>query len=271
MGRDFFKNRIEAEAAPVETEGEGGGPETVDGDEPQTEQPDREANKETKARARSLTNFLEKFYADSGDLSEAVLMSKLWYLGQNRRLTLIAFFLVLALTVSLAGNAVQYLTRPRPVYFAATSDLRILEMPPLSEPVFEDQVIMNWSIQSLTSTLSLNFLHIRENLMRAREYFDSDGFKSFVSSLEKSGNLEKIRQERLSLSCVATEAPVITAKGLRADVMTWKIEVPITLSYESSKGVVATQKLLASLTVERADTRVHPRGLVISQVILARK
>jgi len=222
-------------------------------------------------QAKKLLGFLEKFYADSGDAAEAILLSKYWYLGQNRRLTRILLLVCLALAMSLAGNVGQYLARPKPIYFAATSDLRILEIPPLSEPVFSDQVIMNWAVQAITSTLSLNFLHLRENLMNSREYFDNAGFKSFVQSLEQSGNVAKIREERLSLSCTPTEAPVITNKALRGEVMTWKIEVPLTLSYESSKGVVATQKLLASVLVQRADTRMYPRGLVISQIILAKK
>lgn len=79
-----------------------------------------------------------------------------------------------------------------------------------------------------------------------------------------------IRDKRLSASAVVTRAPVISASGLVGGTMTWKVEFPLILSYESSQGVESTQRLMATVLVARAGTVTTPRGVVIQQVVLKR-
>ena len=79
-----------------------------------------------------------------------------------------------------------------------------------------------------------------------------------------------IRDKRLSVSAVVTRAPVIIASGLVGGKATWKIEFPLTVSYESSQGVESTQKLMATVLVARASTVTTPRGVVIQQIVLKR-
>jgi intracellular multiplication protein IcmL len=69
---------------------------------------------------------------------------------------------------------------------------------------------------------------------------------------------------------VVSGAPVVVASGLRGSVMTWRLEMPLALSYESSAGVVATQRLLAEVEVQRTQTVKNPRGVVIRQMVLTR-
>jgi intracellular multiplication protein IcmL len=207
---------------------------------------------------------------DEGGL-DALTRSRLWYLNQNRRLFKALTLVGLVLMVSVAGNLVQFVARPRPVYFAITPDLRILEMPPLSAPVVSDQALINWATETVTSALSLDFLQWRQKLMQVRQDFDPRGFESFVRSLQETGNLKKIEDERLSLSCVVTEASVITSSGVVAGVASWRLEIPVLISYQSSKGTVATQRLLAQVMVQRAETTVNPRGLMIKQIVLVKK
>jgi hypothetical protein len=46
--------------------------------------------------------------------------------------------------------------------------------------------------------------------------------------------------------------------------------MPLTLSYESSAGVVATQRLIAEIEVQRAPAAKNPRGVAIRQIVLTR-
>jgi intracellular multiplication protein IcmL len=202
--------------------------------------------------------------------AELVTGSRNWYVRQNVGLFKCLLISLSCLLLSLGGNVWQHVNAPEPRYFGLTKDLRLLEMPPLHEPVVDTQALSNWTVGVVTRSLSLNFLTWRRTLSEAREDFDPSGFDSFLNSLNAGGQLEKIENERLSLSCVIDGAPVVVSSGLKNGVMTWRLELPLTLSYESSSGVAAVQKLLAEALVQRAKTTVNPRGLVIRQIILSK-
>ena len=193
-----------------------------------------------------------------------------WYRGQYQRAMKLAFGLILALCASILVTVLLVLNRPIPQYFAATPDLRIAPLIPLDKPVLTPQGLLNWVTETITNSVSLDFLEWREKLSRVRENFEDEAFKSFLASLNSSGVLDMIRDKRLSVSAVVTRAPVITASGLVGGKATWKIEFPMIVSYESSQGVESTQNLMATVLVCRAPTVTTPRGVVIQQVVLKR-
>ena len=94
---------------------------------------------------------------------------------------------------------------------------------------------------------------------------------SDINPETKKRILDMIKEKRLSVSAVATRAPVIIASGLVGGKATWKIEFPLIVSYESSQGVESTQHLMATVLVCRAPTVTTPRGVVIQQVVLKRE
>jgi intracellular multiplication protein IcmL len=143
-------------------------------------------------------------------------------------------------------------------------------MPALSEPFVSSESLINWTGEVVCGAMSLDFLHWKKKLMDLRENFDPQGFESFVGSLESGGHLKKIEGERLSLSAVLTDAPVIVSQGPVKGRMTWKIEMPILVSYQSSVGISATQKLLAEVMVERVPPTQNPKGIKIRQLVLSK-
>jgi intracellular multiplication protein IcmL len=177
----------------------------------------------------------------------------------------LAFVLVLGLFIYLW---VSKLGEVR--YFAVTPDLRVMEMNSLEEPFLSSEGLLNWTGEVVTGALSLDFLHWKKKLMSLRNNFDPKGFESFVESLESGGHIKKIEEERLSLSAVMTDAPVIVSQGLKRGRMTWRIEMPLILSYQSSSGISATQKLLGEIVAERVRPSENPKGVVIRQVVLTK-
>jgi intracellular multiplication protein IcmL len=201
---------------------------------------------------------------------ELVMESRNWYVGQNERLFKVILLVCTICLLCLAFIFYLYFTWPKPTYFAVTEDLRIMEMPPLSEPLIESHTLTNWVGDVVVRALSLNFLNWRRTLTDLRAEFDPAGFESFLESLKSGGHLEKIEKERLSLSIQISGAPVVTSNEVKAGVMAWKLEMPLVLSYESSTGVVASQKLLAEVVVQRTKTSLNPRGVVIRQIVLTK-
>ena len=193
-----------------------------------------------------------------------------WYRSQYQRAMKLAVGLVLLLLVCVALVVLLVLRQPTPRYFAATPDLRLAPLIPLDKPVLTQQGLLNWVAETISSAVSLDFLEWREKLSTVRENFDDAAFKSFLASLGSSGVLDMIKEKRLSVSAVVTRAPVISASGLVGGKMTWKVEFPLIVSYESSQGVESTQRLMATVLVARASTVTTPKGVVIQQVVLKR-
>ncbi|MDL2290880.1 DotI/IcmL family type IV secretion protein [Desulfovibrio sp. OttesenSCG-928-F20] len=182
----------------------------------------------------------------------------------------LALGLVVTQGISLAVIALLLLNQPGPRYFAATPDLRLAPLVPLDQPVLTQEGLLTWASDTITGSMSLNFLEWREKLESIRPSFDDEAFKSFLASLKSSGVLDMIREKRLSASAITTRAPVIIASGLVGGTATWRIEFPLVVSYESSQGVESTQRLVATVLVRRASTVKTPRGVVIQQAVLKR-
>ncbi|MDR3205236.1 MAG: DotI/IcmL/TraM family protein [Deltaproteobacteria bacterium] len=190
---------------------------------------------------------------------------------QNHALFRTLSILCPLLLISFALNLYLFFSLPNPKYFAVTSDLRVLELPPLNEPVIENRALANWTAEVVSKSMSLNFLTWRRTLADIRSEFENQGFDSFLKSLDNGGHLEKIEKERLSLSCVLNGAPVVVSQERKDGAASWKLEMPLILSYESSSGVVATQNLLAEVVVRRVKTTFNPKGVAISQIVLTKK
>lgn len=193
-----------------------------------------------------------------------------WYKKQYYLAMKANIILGVCLIVSIIVIFGLIINRPKPIYFAATPDLRISELVPLYEPLLTEQGLLNWCTEIVTSAVSLDFLDWRKKLSVVRPNFSDAAFKSFLESLDSSGTLNMIKDKRLSVSSAITAAPVIVSSGLLDGKMTWRIEFPLVMSYESSQGVESTQNLMATVLVRRANTVKTPRGVAIHQIVLKR-
>ena len=198
-----------------------------------------------------------------------------WVHGQLRWFRKLAYRSVVASICSSAAAlglfvvvVVLLMTRPAPRYFAATPNLKLAPMTPLSKPVMSESGLLNWAAQAVTNTFSIDFVHWRQQLSRVSKNYTHKAFESMLSSLQSSGNLSYIRKNRLSVSVTATKAPVILQKVQIGGAQAWKIQMPLKLSYESSQGVNNTQTLVATLIVKRVSTHHFPRGVAIAQIVL---
>ncbi|MDR2503364.1 MAG: DotI/IcmL/TraM family protein, partial [Deltaproteobacteria bacterium] len=81
-----------------------------------------------------------------------------WYRLQYQRAMKLATGLVFCLLAAVAVIAVLVLTRPTPQYFAATPDLRLAPLIPLDKPVLTQQGLLNWTSETITNAVSLDFL-----------------------------------------------------------------------------------------------------------------
>ena len=194
-----------------------------------------------------------------------------WYRRKYAQSVKCLFLVGLGLILSLGLNLLQLLNSPSPRYFASSPDGKVIELVPLDRPIMTQAGLLGWASEAVAGALALNFLQWRTQLTAARENFTQDAFQSFVKSMQDAGIISMIEEKRLSVSAVVSRAPVIVASGVQNGRMTWRIECPLVVSYESSQGIESTQRLLAAVLVQRVNTATSPKGFAITQVVFNRE
>lgn len=196
------------------------------------------------------------------DALEVVRLRNNFYKDSYRRV-LLALVLMVLLNVTLTALLYYVITnRPKPEYFATTSDGKVIRMYALSEPLVTPAELLQWTTIAATSVNTYNFVNWRKELQSASEYFTPTGWREFQDSLKTSNNLETITSKKLSVSAVATGAPVILDQGLIGNVYKWKVQIPLLLTYESASTNLS-QPVVATMLVTRVSTLDTPKGIAI--------
>jgi intracellular multiplication protein IcmL len=199
--------------------------------------------------------------------AESALMRHETYARGMRRLTLAvtASSLAAAVAIGVAGYAV--FSKPEPRYFATQVTGQILPLVPIDRPHLTEAQVTNFAVEAVTRALTIDFANWKQDLSDAKIYFQNpEGYDRFLSALTSSGNLDLIRNNRMSSSAVANGA-VIVARGLSGEGRyTWRLEIPLEVTYLSSSDK-RDQSMIAFVEVVRLPTYENPYGVGVSRFI----
>jgi intracellular multiplication protein IcmL len=198
----------------------------------------------------------------SQDALEAVQMRNNFYRDSYRRVLTVLLIMVLLNVTLLALLYYMITNRPKPEYFATTSDGKVIRMYALSEPLVTSAELLQWTTVAATSVNTYNFVNWRKELQDASNYFTPTGWREFQDALKASNNLETVTSKKLSVSAVATGAPVVLDRGLIGGVYKWKVQVPLLITYESASTNLS-QPVVATMLVTRVSTLDTTKGIAI--------
>ena len=202
------------------------------------------------------------------DAIEVVNLRKTFYRDGYHRVIVILLFSV-SLNFVLGGLLFYLLSHPpQPKYFATSISGRITPLFPLSKPNQSDSAVLQWANQAAIAAFSYNFVNYREELQAASEFFTSDGWRQFLQALQSSNNLDAVKQKKLVVSAVATSAPIILRKGLLAGHYSWRVQMPILVTYQSASEFTQ-QNNVVTMLITRVSTLNSPRGIGISQFVVS--
>lgn len=156
---------------------------------------------------------------------------------------------------------------PEPKYFATSLNGRITPLYPLNEPNQSDSAVLQWANQAAIASFSYNFVNYRSELQAASGFFTSDGWTQFLSALQDSNNLDAVKAKKLIVSAVATRAPIILQKGPLNGRYTWRVQMPILVTYQSASEF-SQQNNVVTMLITRVSTLNSPRGIGIAQFIV---
>ncbi|MFY7698115.1 MAG: DotI/IcmL family type IV secretion protein [Legionella sp.] len=110
----------------------------------------------------------------------------------------------------------------------------------------DQSLIATWSEQAAIQSFDFNAAKLDAQLKALQPCFTDQGWQSFNEALEKSGNIDAIRSQQLSVSSKRDgELKVTTSKDNE-----WNVSIPLQVIYQNEKEKV-TQSLRVDLLIGR--------------------
>lgn len=113
----------------------------------------------------------------------------------------------------------------------------------------EQSLILTWSEKAIIQSFDFDPATVDAQLQKLQACFTDQGWLSFNSALQKSGNLDAIKSQKLHVSSQIDGQPQVT----EAIENQWKIIIPLQVVYQNDKEKV-TQLLNVNVTVGRKIT-----------------
>lgn len=201
------------------------------------------------------------------DALTAVKLRNAFYRDGQRKLMLILLFSLLANLITAATLVYILLHPPKPKYFATSINGRITPLFALDEPNQSDSAVLQWANQAAIAAFTYNFVNYRTELQASSGFFTSAGWTQFLRALEDSNNLDAVKAKKLIVSAVATSAPIILQKGVLNGRYSWRIQMPILVTYQSASEF-SQQRNVVTMLITRISTLNSPRGIGIAQFVV---
>ncbi|KTD66075.1 type IVB secretion system apparatus protein IcmL/DotI [Legionella spiritensis] len=199
-------------------------------------------------------------------LTEVSIQNKFYRDGQQK----LMFSLLMALVIIfITGSILIYIVThpPEPKYFATSINGRITPLTPLMEPNQSDSAVLQWANQAAIAAFTYNFVNYREELKASSGFFTTEGWQQFLDALQQSNNLDQVKAKKLIVSAVATRAPIILQKGVLNGRFSWRVQMPILVTYQSASEF-SQQNNVVTMLITRISTLESPRGIGISQFVV---
>ncbi|HRD69089.1 MAG: type IVB secretion system apparatus protein IcmL/DotI [Legionella sp.] len=201
------------------------------------------------------------------DALTAVALRNQFYKDSQRKVIL-ALLLAIVVNLVLGSMLVYILTHPpAPRYFATSINGRITPLFPLNEPNQSDSAVLQWANQAAIASFTYNFVNFRDELQASSGFFTAEGWDQFLTALQQSNNLDAVKAKKLIVSAVATRAPIILQKGILNGVYSWRVQMPILVTYQSASEFTQ-QNNVVTMLITRVSTLNSPRGIGIAQFVV---
>lgn len=163
------------------------------------------------------------------------------------------------------AEAGQAAGAPERVYFATSPDGRLTELKPLSEPVINETVVISWAAQAMSSALSFSFATPTQEMRKTSFHFTPEGWRELNDMLVAIGWKGPKSIPEAVYTTAPTKAPVIRKQGVRDDVFSWVLEVPLVTTIRRP-GYEGGISYTAVVVVARSRNIDDPSGISIASV-----
>lgn len=185
-----------------------------------------------------------------------------------RRCALVLLATTLLLAVAVTALALRH--RPADRAYAALPDGRIIPLTPLDQPIMTGAALSQWTVTAVTEALTFGHHDWQMRLAAARERFTDAGYDGFLTELEESQILGRVRDHRQVVQAVARGAPVITDTIVGSGQLGWELQLPLLLTFAAGSRQLDEELVLRVLVLRtRRDERAA--GIAIEQLVAERR
>jgi intracellular multiplication protein IcmL len=199
------------------------------------------------------------------DAVATVLNRNAFYRDGYRLLLRISLIQTIIIVLLIAGLVSLLLTvQTRQVYFATTSDGRIINIVPLNEAYRTPAEVVAWASSSAQNVMRFDYKDYRERLQQVSANFTPTGWESFTKALKESNIIAAIEARKLVISTEINSAPEISNAGVRNGLYTWDLKFPVTIRFDGNDPPQPISTYLF-LRIVRVSTLQNPDGISIEQ------
>ena len=182
------------------------------------------------------------------------------------RISMIQAGVIILLVCAIVGLAMTI--KPRTVYFATTSDGRIINIVPLNEAYLTPAQVIAWTAATAQNVMRFGYHDYRERLQQASASFTATGWDSFNKALKEANFIDAITSRKLVVTMDIGGAPEIQSAFVRDGVYTWFVQMPITIKFDGDQPPQPRSAILR-MQIVRVSTLQNPDGISIEQWITA--
>ena len=198
----------------------------------------------------------------------AVVQLRNQFYKDSQRKVMLALLVAMLANFLLGGLLIYVISHPpAPKYFATSINGRITPLFPLNEPNQSDSAVLQWANQAAIAAFTYNFVNYRDELQASSGFFTAEGWDQFLNALQQSNNLDAVKAKKLIVSAVATRAPIILQKGILNGSYSWRVQMPILVTYQSASEFTQ-QNNVVTMLITRVSTLNSPRGIGIAQFVV---
>lgn len=191
-------------------------------------------------------------------------LRNLFYRDAYRRVALILIILFFINCGLVVAVAYKHFTKPQPQFFAISPDGHMLLMPSLTTPSVSEQTVLQFATNGVQQAFSLDYAHWQQQLSAASQYFTADGYTSFVKALRTTNNLDTLLKYKMVSSARLLAAPQIISKGIVDGHYSWKVAMPLGISFASDGEQAQDVILNVVVIIVRMPIRQYPSQIAIN-------
>ncbi len=183
----------------------------------------------------------------------------------DRSIKMINTLSVVSISILLIIFWLQY-QRPTESYFVTSLTGKKIPIEPLKEINVSPRSLLNWSMVAVTNAYTMDFQNYNKSLEQISEFFTKSGYDKFKQSLDASGRLKDIIDNKLLASAVIVDSPIILREGAVGSNYLWEIQLPVAITYQGASVQVYKQWLAVTLLVKKVPTSEAKKGIGIENI-----
>lgn len=172
--------------------------------------------------------------------------------------------LLVSMAVALSTWSLSINAKPPKLCYGPCPTPKVIN---LQDPVLEPVSLLNWARDAAVLSFHYDYTNMNQWLTQYSTYFDVRGWFHYYQALKKSGNMEKVSHNKLTVSSTPLEPPKILWQGVDLGIYKWRVEMPLLVQYETPEGKKIQQKLKITMSLRRTDESTGKQGIAIQRFI----